>query len=132
MQLNIAKLNAQAPHWIIHEIGTGNSANVRYPNVPLAKGRPRNDAPSRKIVSSQKGRPIWVLHDLTGDPTVRHAKSKRALKRRVGKRKADIPFGNAVIGREIKAQHYIKQGAEAGFQMYRTSVLTAARRSFKK
>lgn len=130
--LNVRQLDSQAPHWIIHEIGTGNQANTRIGGQSLARGRPSRNAASTRSVKKQVGRPIWVLHTFGDDPTVRTAKTKRALKRRVGRRKKDIPLGNAVIGKEIKAQHFIREGAREGFRVYQESVLAAARASFAK
>lgn len=127
--LDVQKLRSHSPHWIIQEIGTGERANMKSGGTPLPKGRPRKDAPTSVSVESQVGRRIWVIHDGT-DTTIRFAKNTRKLKRRVGKRKKDQLPGNASIGREIKGQHFIQAGAKEGFRVYRTSILSAARRSF--
>lgn len=132
--LNVSKLDHEAPHWIIHEIGTGNSANVRTGGTALAKGRPRNTGPNRRTVSSQVGRRIsrrLVWADQGGNfAQYTPGKHQLALASQV----SGVPFHrrSMVIKREIKPQHFIREGAKEGFRVYRRSVLSAARQSLTK
>ena len=125
--LRMADLNKAAPHWIIQEIGTGQTANI----MRGADGGP--ETVRATTIPSQKGRRIssglmWATKGRYSPPN--RAGGTENLFPRIG------PAGNAknamVIRREIEGQGFIKKGADTGFREYEQSVLTAARRQFRK
>lgn len=131
-----AGMDRQTPHWIIHEIGTGERATMKRGGVKNPRGRARKGSQYVRTVKSQRGRLIsrglafgtgpsgqysppgsargqglYRMNDLTGwSPS----KKRRAL----------------VIKREIEGQHFVQDGAKAGFREYRSSMRAAARRAF--
>lgn len=134
VQLNIAKLDTEAPHWIIHEIGTGQSANIRSAGTSLPNGRPKKNSATRRTVSSQVGRRIsrrLVWADQAGNfAQYSSGKHQLALVGQV----SGVPYRRQtlVIKREIKPQHFIQAGAKEGFRVYRRSVLAAAQSTLTK
>lgn len=129
VRLNVQKLDNEAPHWIIQEIGTGNTANLRTGGIGLGVGRPRKDAVTRRHVPKQAGRRIsrrLVWADQGGNFAQYSAgRHQLALASQV----SGVPYRRKtiVIHREIKPQGFIKAGAKEGFRVYRQSVLSAAR-----
>lgn len=124
--LRMSDLDKAAPHWIIQEIGTGQTANIyradesgpqvnRVATVPAQTGR--------RIASSL----AWATQGRYVPPN--RAGGTQNLFPRVGAARAN---NTMVIRREIEGQHFIKKGADAGFREYRTSVLAAARRELRK
>lgn len=132
--LDLAELDAKAPHWPILELGTGKSARMKFggaergvsnarsaviKTIPRQRGRRIHPAfvfgtgpgGSYTPPGAQRGQQLLMRHQVTGAP-----------RRRLG----------IVIKKEIKGQHFIQKGARAGFREYRRSVLAAARRSFRK
>lgn len=124
--LRIGDLDKAAPHWIIQEIGTGQSANIF---------RAEEDGPQVgrvATVPAQRGRRIssglaWASQGRYVPPNA--AGGTENLFPRIGGSNAR---GTMTIKREIEGQHFIKKGSEAGFREYQTSVLAAARRELRK
>jgi hypothetical protein len=144
--LDLPKLAADFPPWLVQEIGTGqraiqSEATAQGAGNPV--GRPRKNAEYVKSVPSQIGRRIsghlvwatkggqytapgatsgqqlWLRSQVTGAPVRYDAKAKRYERR-------------MEIHREIPGQHFLRDGGRAGFREYRTSVLAAARTQLRK
>lgn len=129
-------ISKTAPHWIILEIGTGQRAAMRSAGVKLPRGRPAGYANYIKTVKSQVGRPIsaglaWGTGP-SGQYTAPGAASGQQLhvRRQLRGRPRYRNFKRMVISKEIKGQHFVKQGGVAGWREYRTSARAAARRAF--
>lgn len=140
--LKQAELNAKAPHWIIQEIGTGQRAITRVAGTPRPTGRPTKGAQYVKTVKSQRGRrisPGLVFASRGGQYSPPGAAHNQQLYARMMVRGAPIRTARSRlsapgirISKEIRGQHFIKKGGQAGFREYRESVLAAARQQFKK
>ena len=132
VELDVAALNKAAKHWIIQEIGTGKSATMRAGNAGDKKGH----AVRTVSVRRQRGRHIssalvWAASGQPVPPGM--ARGQQLFLR------ADLPGGGAplamrgmTIRREIEGQHFIREGASAGFRQYEELVLAAARTTFRK
>jgi hypothetical protein len=133
------ELDKAAPHWIIQEIGTNSRATLKVANKPRPVGRPAKGAQYVKTVKSQKGRRIssgLVFASRGGQFSAPGSATGQQLYLR--SQVQGVPATRMrsqaaiVIRKEIKGQHFIKKGGEAGFREYRESVLAAARQQFKK
>jgi hypothetical protein len=138
VEFDINAADREAPHWIIQEIGTGESATIRRGGAKNPQGRPVRGADYVRTVRAQRGRAIPAslafgtgprgTYTAAGDATGQQLYLRSKLK--------GAPIGphharHAVyITKEIAAQHFVKKGAEEGFRQYRASVLAAARRAF--
>jgi hypothetical protein len=129
--LDTKKLDREAPHWIIQEIGTGQRAVTRTAGETLPQGRPKAGANYIRTVKSQKGRVIksGIVFASGGrySPAGSATGEQMALASKVG---APWRAPRITIEEEIKGQHFIRDGAKEGFRAYRTSVFAAARRAF--
>lgn len=146
VELDLAKLNTDFPPWLVQEIGTGEraiqgQANATGNAIPV--GRPRSGATYVKTVRSQVGRPIkgflvWATRG--GQYTPPGAATGQQLYLRSQVKGAPVRFdtstnryaANIRIGKEIKGQHFLRDGGQAGFREYRSSVLAAARTQLGK
>lgn len=140
VQFNYLGMNKDQPHWIIQEIGTNARARVRSGGRPLPKGRPRKDATYVRTVKSQKGRIIrghlvWARGGRYIPPITGRVGNDQLFLRQTVQgvphvRGRNLP--NIRIQREIKGQHFVREGGRAGFREFRGSVLTAARQQLKR
>lgn len=134
--------NRRVPYWIIQEIGTGQSARIRRGGETVSSGRPsRQDAMvNSPHVPSQLGRLIprslaWGTRE-GGTYTPPGAGAGQQLYLRSKLHGGRPPAGGQasrdqlVIRREIPGQHFVQEGGEEGFRVYRRSVLAAARQAF--
>lgn len=131
--LDLDELETKAPHWIILELGTGESAQMRVggdeTSVEGAGARSRI-----RTVRSQRGRrihPAFVfaqggIYSPPGAARNQQLVARQLVTGAPARRRA------IVIKREINGQHFVKKGAQTGFRQYRQSVLTAAREAFRK
>lgn len=126
--LGLKKLDSEAPHWIIHEVGTGERAAMRVAGVE-----------ARSIVRTvppQRGRPIPHGLVFASGPSGSYSPpgSTTGQQLQLASRVSGVPAGRGDlrITKEIRGQHFVKQGSEAGFRQYRPSVLAAARSKFRK
>lgn len=129
---DIARADSSAPHWIIQEIGTGEKATIKEAGVKYGPGRPGGTRV--RTVRSQVGRPIsrrlvWSSGGRYSPANPAGAGQQLQLASRVG---APFRRNSIIIGQEIRGQHFVKRGAEAGFREYQSSVLAAARNAFRK
>ena len=134
VKLNVNRLNAEAPHWIIQEIGTNETANVRTAGVKLPVGRPRKGSTTSRHVKSQVGRRIsrrLVWADQAGN-FAQYQPGRHQLE--LASKVSGVPYRRKtiVIGKEIEPQHFVRDGAKEGFRVYRQSVLAAARQTLTK
>ena len=136
VELNAKELDQKAPHWIIHEIGTGQRATMRRAGVKNPRGRARKGASHVRTVKAQHGRRISAGLAFGDSPGGKYfppgAGSRQQLYVRAGLRGRG-PISRAkriVISNEIKGQHFVRDGAREGFLEYRTSMRAAARRAF--
>jgi hypothetical protein len=118
--------DSKAPHWIIQEVGTGRSAKISDP--VRSKGVA---TVSVRSIPSQKGRRIRGLVFASGPggtyspPGARRGEQLYPINTIRG-----VPPGRTIrIRREIKGQHMVRKGGQAGFRLYRQQVATAARRT---
>lgn len=141
--LALTELNQKFPVWLVQEIGTGERAVQHVAGKPNPSGRPAKDATYIKTVRSQRGRRIsgaLVFADRGGNFSPPGAAHGQQLHLRSQVKGAPVRFdrttnrraANIVIEREIKGQHFVKKGGQAGFREYRESVLAAARTQLKK
>lgn len=131
----------EVPHWIIQEVGTGKRATMKEGGKPNPKGRPAKGATYVRTVRSQVGRRIsgglvfasggqWTPPGARRDQQLYWASQVRGVPAYRG---ASTRQAAAIrIRREIRGQHFVKKGGQAGFRQYRGSVLTAARSAFRK
>lgn len=142
--LALQELNNAAPHWIIQEIGTGKRAVQHAGTSPNPSGRPRKGATYIKTIPSQVGRSIspglvWATKGGKYSPPIR-ARGNQNLYWRSQVHGAPVYFDPSTnrtapglrISREIKGQHFIQKGGQAGFREYRKTVLAAARSQLRK
>lgn len=131
VSLDIQKLQQQAPHWIILEIGTGERARMQFAGDPQ---RGVNSNVAVRTVRAQRGRVIHaglVFADAGGNyspPGAARNQQLFARQRVIGAPRQRLGIR---IKREIQGQHFIQKGAQEGFRQYRESVLAAARQSFR-
>lgn len=127
--LKVKDLDKAAPHWIIQEVGTGNTANIsraseagpvsyRVMTIPSQKGR----IISSGLVFAAKGRYVQPQPGGGTDALVPIGTFPNARRRTRPLR----------IKREIEGQGFVKKGSQEGFREYRTSVLAAARRHLQR
>jgi hypothetical protein len=146
VELDMAKLNADFPPWLVQEIGSGQRA-IQYEATPQGAknpvGRPKTGATYVKTVRSQVGRQIsghlvWATRG--GQYTPPGAATGQQLYLRSTIKGAPIRYDSQaqryqarmVIGEEIHGQHFIRDGGRVGFRQHRTSVLSAARTQMRK
>lgn len=134
------QLDQKFKPWLVQEIGTGQRAVQHVGGKPNPQGRPAKGATYIKTVKSQRGRRIstgLVFATKGGTYSPPGASRGQQLILRSQARgvpsfqsRRDIPA--IVISREIKGQHFVRDGAREGFREYRTSALAAARTQLKK
>lgn len=132
--LNLDELDSKAPHWPILELGTGKRGTMRYGGARRGMGGSR---PAQlKTIPTQRGRrihPAFVFGTgVGGEYTPPGATRGQQLLLRNQVTGAPRRRLGIVIKKEIKGQHFIQKGAQAGFREYRRSVLAAARLAFRK
>lgn len=132
--LNLEHMNVEAPHWPILELGTGKSARMRFGGDTGAN--PRARAAELRTIPSQRGRAIHgalVFADGPGG-TYSPPGASRTQQLFYRDQVAGVPRYRRTlrIRREIKGQHFIQKGAQAGFRQYQNQVLAAARQTFRK
>lgn len=141
--LALKELDAKFPPWLVQEIGTGERAIQRISGVANPQGRPAAGASYVKTVRSQRGRrisPAFVFATRGGQYSPPGSATGQQLYLRSQVQGAPVRYDPAarrsapaiVIDREIRGQHFIQKGGEAGFREYRQSVLAAARSHLKK
>lgn len=147
--LNLAELNSKAKHWIIQEIGTGQSAVIRVGGRSNPVGRPSADATYVRTVKAQSGRRIrstlvWATGPGGNFVAAGAGENQQLFLRKMvkfpeGARGAAYSSAfpgrsqpGIIIRREIEPRHFVQRGGAAGFRVYRTSVLAAARRTLRK
>ena len=146
--VDMAKLDADFPPWLVQEIGTGERA-IQYEATPQGAknpvGRPQKGATYVKTVRSQVGRPIsgnlvWATAGGQYTPPIGARTVNQQLFLRSKVKGAPVRYNTQtkryeariIITREIEGQHFLREGGRAGFREYRTSVLSAARTQLKK
>lgn len=136
VELDLQELETKAPHWIIMELGTGERGQMRVGGDTDGAGGQLGPRARLRTVKSQRGRrihPALVFADGPGGqyspPGAERNQQLFARNRVIGAPRRRLGI---VIKHEIKGQHFVKKGAEAGFRHYRRSVLAAAREAFQK
>lgn len=128
--LDIEKL---PPHWIILEIGTGEKARMRFAGDKDAGVKGTTVV---RTVKSQRGRVIHSGLVFADGPGGQYSPPGAARDQQLHARSrikgAPRTRRGIRIQREIAGQHFVREGAQAGFLQYRRSVLAAARQSFSK
>lgn len=141
--LALNELNAKFPIWLVHEIGTGERAVQRVAGQPNPVGRPGRGSSYIKTVKSQRGRAIsnfYVFASRGGQYSPPGSARGQQLYARSMVKGAPVRYdpqtqrsaANIRITREIRGQHFVQKGGQAGFREYRESVLAAARSQLKK
>lgn len=145
VRLDTKSLDQKSRHWIIQNIGTGNSAVVHQAGRPNPQGRPAKDSTYVKSIKSQRGRRISAGLVFATGPAgqytppgqgsgqqlyLRSKVSGGARGRSAWTRTHSQP--GIIIRREIRPQRFVQAGAKQGFRQYRESVLSAARTAFEK
>lgn len=136
--LDKKKIDQDFKPWLVQEIGTGERATQRVAGQPNPKGRPKKNATYIKTVKAQRGRRIstaFVFAGRGGDYSPPGAGRGEQLYLR--SQIQNLPPGRRprrgiLITKEIKGQHFIRDGGKAGSREYRRTVLAAARSQFKK
>lgn len=132
--LNYQQLNRTAPHWIIQEIGTGKRANVIAPGRAAPAGRPTPGGQFVRTVKAQRGRRIpgsLVFATKGGVYSPPPGSGREQLYLRSMVKGAPVHASTMTIRREIKGQHFVQKGGQAGFRQYKKDTLAAARRAFR-
>lgn len=135
---DVAEADTRVPYWIIQEIGTGQRALIRRAGANNPVGRPRSGAQYVRTVKPQRGRQIPASLAFGTGPRGTFtppgaSRGQQLYLRSLLRRAPTLPQGprrGLFITREIRGQHFVQAGGEAGFREYRTSVLAAARRAF--
>lgn len=147
--VNLSELNSSVKHWIIQEIGTGDRAVVRVAGRANPVGRPSNGASYIRTVKAQTGRRIRSSLVWATGPGGTYTPAGAGENQQLYLRKMiKFPKGvdgaayssrmpgrsqpGIIIRREIEPRHFVQKGGEEGFRVYRTSVLAAARREFRR
>jgi hypothetical protein len=132
--LDVSKLDTEAPHWPILELGTGQRGKMRYGGDETEGVQARSATTLR--IKSQRGRRIHgslVFADTLGGaytpPGARRNQQLFFRSQVTGAPRRRTPI---IIKREIQGQHFIRKGAQAGFRQYQQSVTAAARQAFRK
>lgn len=136
VQFNYSGMNRDEPQWIIQEIGTGRRATLRQGSKPNPVGRPTAGATYVRTVKSQIGRRIspslvWASNGRYVRPGAGR-NQQLYLRRQVFGYPAHGHPASIRIKREIRGQHFVQKGGEAGFREFRTTVLAAARTQLKR
>lgn len=131
---DMAKADREAPHWIIQNVGTGNTATLRTANKPNPTGRPKKGAAYQRRIPSQVGRPIapglvFATGGKYSQPGSRRDEQLHLISRVSGAPPVPVRMR---IKKEIAPQRFVNRGGEHGFHEYEQSVLAAARQSFRK
>lgn len=135
VRVDVNKLDAAAPHWIIQEIGTGKRATIRRGGMGAKAAQPGTGSTTVRTVKKQRGRRIgrgglvFASGGNYSPPGVRRDEQIYLASQVQG-----VPPRTAGIRirREIKGQHFVKKGGQEGFRQYRRSTLAAARSAFRK
>jgi len=130
---DLAKADADAPQWIIQEIGTGARATVRRGGAANPVGRPASGASYVRTVQPQRGRRVAATLAFSSGPrgsytppgAARGQQLFLAVQLKNGSRSRGFR-----ITREIQGRHFVRDGGEAGFLRYEQEVLKAARSAF--
>lgn len=138
VEFDMAEADKKARYWIILEIGTGESATLRRGGQKNPRGRPGKGASYVRSVKAQRGRRIAPTLAFGTGPRGTFTPPGAAIGQQLYLRRSlkNAPLGphraqqGLYISKEIKGQHFVRQGGEEGFRQYRTSVLAAARRAF--
>lgn len=135
VDLDVDALTTAAPHWIIEEIGTGQSATIMRAGTSNPRGRPAKGASYVKTVRSQLGRRIsptlaWGTGP-SGVLTPPGARRGQGLYLRRSLTGRGVYRGRGMtITREVPAKHFVQAGPQAAFPEYRLSVRAAAQSAF--
>lgn len=110
------QVEARAPYWIIHEIGTGNKATIRTAGAKNPVGRPKKGSNYVVEVKSQKGRLlpkhlVWSRDRQRYDPT---APSQLFPRRGMSGVPRFDPKRRQYISREIHGRHMVQVGGRMG------------------
>jgi hypothetical protein len=136
VRLDVKKLDRAAPHWIIQEIGTGQRATITNMGEQLGQGRPTRAAAAQYVrtVKSQKGRKISASLAFGTSPGGQFVPAGAGRGQQLYRRRdlTGSPFRprRITIRNEIHGQHFVRDGARAGYREYRRTMLGAARRTF--
>lgn len=134
VDFDVQHADAAVPHWIIQEVGTGETAVLRNPEEANPVGRPKKGASYVRRIPSQVGRrlPGGLVFASGGiySPTGSASQEQIHLASTV----TGVPRGAPAIKirREIEPQHMVREGGTAGFRQYRSNLLSAARTAFQK
>lgn len=134
VEFDVAAADARAPHWIIQEIGTGNKAVLRKPDVANPVGRPKAGANYVRRVPSQVGRrlPGGLVFASNGRYSPTGSATGEQIQLASAVQGAPRGAPGIKIRREIRPQHMVRDGGTQGFRQYKTTLLAAARQTFKK
>lgn len=119
-------LDTAAPYWAIQEIGTNHSARI----IDSAAG------PGSVSVRSQRGRRISANLVWASGPGRQASAAGRGIGNEQLFLRAQVLANNVRrrrirINKEIKAKHYLRDGAKSGFGTYRQELSKAFRQAYK-
>lgn len=132
VEFDIKKADHEVPHWIIQDIGTGKRAVLKHAAAPNPVGRPKKGATYVRTVPSQRGRRVRGGLVFASGGQYSPTGSRRDEQLQWASKVIGVPFRAPAIriNKEIRGQHFVERGSEAGFSQYRQSVLGAARQAF--
>lgn len=126
VNLDLGYLESAAPYWAIQEIGTGHSATI----AASVTGKGQVSVPS------QRGRRIsanlvWAANPgAQAVPATRGARNDQLFIRSQVLAN-QVKMRRMRINREIKAKHYLRDGAKTAFNQYRKDLTKAIRQTYK-
>lgn len=126
VNFDLGYLESAAPYWAIQEIGTGRSANILQ----------STNGPGAVTVRSQRGRRISSALVWAGGPGLQAATQARGARNDQLFLRSQV-LANSVrsrrirINKEIKAKHYLRDGAKTAFGLYRKDLTKAFRQTYK-
>lgn len=139
VQFDLHKLDANAPYWLIQEIGTGETANI-------TSGVAARQVRYGGSVTSQAGRPISKFLMFAPGPGQAPTRSRGLTKGKRGssgstgfdqlyragdldkQAVANFRSGPHRIKREIRGKHYIQIGGNEGFRYFKSNVIAGTKR----
>lgn len=126
IELDLGYLSTAAPYWAIQEIGTNHSARI----IASPSG------PGQVSVRSQRGRKISSALVWASGPGGRATPATRGngqeqLFLRSQVLASNVKLRRMRINREIKAKHYLRDGAKSAFNLYRKDMTKAFRQAYK-
>lgn len=140
VQFQLARLEQDAPYWLIQEIGTGESGRILDDSMDdgfVYKGSHRSSGTGGgsgiTSVKSQVGREIST-YLAWGSASGRAPAPGKQGQLHYYRDVENAPFRDRamVIGEEIQGKHYLRDGGRAGLANMSNNLMSLAQRTFQK